>query len=145
VHLELCAPETAVAHFEKALEMVPDAQDIPSIYSFMGQAYKETGGYAKALKAAESGLAWDGARTDLHNLAGFCHFKRGEHEAAIDSFSRAVRLNPASAIDYANLAVNYRETGDIETAVAYFRIALELDPAIEFARENLEKLTGQAP
>ncbi|MBS3754644.1 MAG: YcaO-like family protein [Desulfobacterales bacterium] len=145
VHLELDAPESAVAYFEKAMELDPDAQDIPSIYSFLGQAYKETGAYEKALKAAESGLGWDAARTDLHNLAGFCHFKRGKHEAAIDSFSRVIRLNPASAIDYANLAVNYRETGDIETAIAYFRIALELDPGIDFARQGLEKLTGQAP
>ena len=32
--------------------------------------------------------------------------------------------------------------GDKEEAVRYYRLALELDPNIEFARDNLRKLTG---
>jgi len=30
--------------------------------------------------------------------------------------------------------------GDKEKAVSYYRLALELDPTIDFARDNLEKL-----
>ncbi|MCF8111319.1 MAG: YcaO-like family protein [Desulfobacteraceae bacterium] len=144
-HLESGLHGIASKYFHQALELNPHEQDIPSIYSYLGQAYKETGAYEKALKAAKSGLAYDNERTDLYNLAGFCQFKLKDHEAAIDSFARAVRLNPSSAIDYANLAVNYRETGDTETAAAFFRAALDLDPGLDFARENLEKLTGQSP
>jgi ribosomal protein S12 methylthiotransferase accessory factor len=32
--------------------------------------------------------------------------------------------------------------GDKDQAIAYYRLALELDPTIEFARENLNKLEG---
>ncbi|MFW6011222.1 MAG: YcaO-like family protein [Desulfosalsimonas sp.] len=133
--------EKAAQNFHRALELNPHEQDIPSIYSYLGQTYREAGEYEKALKAAKAGLAFDDERTDLYNLAGFCQFKLKDHEAAIDSFARAVRLNPTSAIDYANLAVNYRETGDTETAAAFFRAALDLDPGLDFARENLERLT----
>ncbi|MCF8094650.1 MAG: YcaO-like family protein [Desulfobacteraceae bacterium] len=143
VLLESGLYEEAARYFKNALELNPHPQDISSIYSFLGQAYKESGAYEKALQAAKSGLAYDDERTDLHNLAGFCHYKLKEHEAAIDSFARVVKLNPSSAIDYANLGVNYRETGDIDTAVAYFKLAVELDPSMDVARQNLEKLTGQ--
>ncbi len=144
VNLESGACDAAVKYFERALELQPHIQDIPSIYSYLGQAHKEAGAFRKALDAAESGLTYDTDRTDLHNLAGFCHFKLKQHDAAIESFSRAVRLNPSSAIDYANLAVNYRETGDIDSAAACFRLALELDQSIEFARQGLENLTGKS-
>jgi ribosomal protein S12 methylthiotransferase accessory factor len=71
---------------------------------------------------------------------GYCYYKLKEHEKAIDCFRRVLELNPASAIDYANIGSNYREMGDREKAGSYYRLALELDPTIDFARENLEKL-----
>lgn len=143
--LELGDPAEAVSHLEAALERDPHPQDIPTIYSYLGQAFKETGDWGAALENAQKGLAWDEERTDLHNLAGFCHFKQKNHEAAIRHFTRAVRLNPSSAIDYANLAVNYRETGDTESAAACFRAALEIDPSLESARLLLESLTKSGP
>jgi ribosomal protein S12 methylthiotransferase accessory factor len=51
-----------------------------------------------------------------------------------------VELNPASAIDYANLGVNHRRLGNNEEAARYFELALDLDPTIEFARNNLTEL-----
>ncbi len=49
-------------------------------------------------------------------------------------------VDPTSAIDYANIASNYRDMGDKENAIRYYLFALELDPTIDFARENLIKL-----
>ncbi|MBS0013735.1 MAG: YcaO-like family protein, partial [Desulfobacterales bacterium] len=138
--MELGEKRAAIDLFQSALALAPHAQDVPSIYSYMGQALKDAGDYDNALKSAEKGLRWDGERTDLHNLAGFCHFKKKDHEAAVDSFSRVIALNPASGIDHANLAVNYREMGDTETATRFFQIALDLDPSLEFARQHLEGL-----
>jgi len=71
---------------------------------------------------------------------GFCLFKLGEHKKAIDCFKNVLQLNPGSGIDYANIASNYREMGDVEKAIRYYRFALELDPTIDFARENLRRL-----
>jgi len=64
-----------------------------------------------------------------------------EHKMAIRCFEQVIRLNPSSAIDYANIASNYRDMGETDKAIAYYRIALSIDPGIEFARANLEKLT----
>ena len=39
-----------------------------------------------------------------------------------------------------SIGANYREMGQIKNAVRYFELALELDPGIDFARDNIEKL-----
>jgi ribosomal protein S12 methylthiotransferase accessory factor len=139
-HLAAGAAEQALPCFENALERGPAPQDTASIHSYTAVCLKELGAYEKALAAVRQGLGRDAERTDLHNLEGFLNFKLGRHQEAIRSFEQALRLNPGSAIDYANIAVNYRALGDRETAAAYFRKALELDPEIDFAREGLRKV-----
>ena len=142
-HLERNDPQTALAHFAQALELSPTHQDIPSIYSYMGVCHKELGDYDRALAILAKGEALDPERTDIYNLMGFCHFMRKEHEAAIHNFEKVIALDPSSAIDYANIASNYRDMGKKDEAVRYYRLALELDPSIDFARDNLERLTGE--
>jgi ribosomal protein S12 methylthiotransferase accessory factor len=71
---------------------------------------------------------------------GFCHFKLKEHEKAIECFRQVLRLDPSSAIDYANIASNYREMGEKNLAIRFYELALELDPSIQFARDNLLQL-----
>jgi ribosomal protein S12 methylthiotransferase accessory factor len=51
-----------------------------------------------------------------------------------------VALDPGSAIDYANIASNYRDLGKTDEAIHYYELALSLDPSIDFARDNLAKL-----
>jgi len=138
--LALGEPETALARFQEALDRDPHAQDLPSIYSYMGVCHKELEQYDTALAVLEKGAAIDPDRTDIHNLIGFCHFKKKAHKQAIAAFEKVIRLNPASAIDYANIATNYRELGDREKAIEYYRIALRIDPAMDFAREQLNNL-----
>ncbi len=141
-HLDRNDPHKALSHLDRALELSPTSQDIPSIYSYMGICHKELGDYEKALSVLAKGESLDPERTDIYNLKGFCHFMRKEHEAAIQNFEKVIELDPGSAIDYANIASNYRDMGKKADAVRYYRLALELDPSIAFARDNLERLTG---
>jgi ribosomal protein S12 methylthiotransferase accessory factor len=73
---------------------------------------------------------------------GFCHFKLKEHERAIEDFKKVIELDPSSAIDYANIASNYRQMGEKQKAIRYYQMALTLDDSIQFAREHLQELTG---
>ena len=52
------------------------------------------------------------------------------------------RQDPGSATDYANIASNYRDLDRPADAIRYYRMALEIDPGIAFARDNLARLTG---
>ncbi len=143
-YLEMGETERALHCLERALDLDPASQDVPSIYSFMGVCLKDLERYREALSVLDQGLRHDAERTDLYNLKGFCHFKLKEHEEAIDSFKAVLRLNPGSAIDYANIASNYRDMGITQKAVFYYQMALSIDPSITFASDNLEKLLAGA-
>jgi ribosomal protein S12 methylthiotransferase accessory factor len=142
-HIALGDPGTALTYFEEALNLQPNKQDLPSIYSYMGMALKDMGEYRRALSVLKKGEQLDQERTDIYNLMGFCHFKLKEHEAAIKNFKTVIDLDPTSAIDYANIASNYRDMGQPAKAIRYYEMALSLDASIEFARENLAKLKSQ--
>jgi ribosomal protein S12 methylthiotransferase accessory factor len=141
-HLNAGHPEEALPHLHRALELDPVEEDIASIYSYIGVCLKDTGRFREALAALQKGVAVDDERTDLHNLMGFCHFQLKEHEHAIKCFKTVIRLDPGSAIDYANIASNYRDLDRPADAIRYYRMALEIDPGIAFARDNLARLTG---
>ncbi|MFO7753157.1 MAG: YcaO-like family protein [Desulfobacteraceae bacterium] len=132
--------EEALSHLEKAMSLEPSAQDIPSICSYTGVCLKEAGEYERALQVLSKGLEADSERTDIHNLMGFCNFMLKRHEESIRCFKEVIRLDPGSAIDHASIGSNYRELGDVEKAKQYYEIALAIDPGLDFARENLEKL-----
>jgi len=143
-HLKINDPETAYTYFQKSLSDHPTEEDLASIYSYMGVCLKDMEKYESALAVLEKGKAIDNQRTDIFNLMGFCHFKLKQHDQAIDCFKKLLRLNPSSAIDYANIASNYREMGQKEKAIRYYEMALVLDSSIEFARDNLARLKPAA-
>ncbi|MBW1706714.1 MAG: YcaO-like family protein [Deltaproteobacteria bacterium] len=139
-HLSINEPLKALAYLDEAMKLGPKDQDIPSIYSYMGVSLKEMERYREAIETLEKAETYDNERTDVLNLMGFCYFRLKEHEKAIECFRKVLRLNPGSAIDYANIASNYRDMGNREQALHYYKFALELDPTIDFARDNLRML-----
>ena len=141
-HLSIGKYSEAVKFFEESLALEPTQEDIASIYSYMGVALKEIGEFRRALEVLEQAEQIDSDRTDVYNLMGYCYFKLKEYEKAIACFEKVLLINPTSAIDYANIGSNYRELGNVDAAIHYYRIALELDPTIEFAKTNLERLLG---
>lgn len=140
LYLNLENHDRALGHFEKSMTLNPKEQDIPSICSYTGVCLKDMERYDEALSILEIGAALDNEREDIFNLMGFCHFKLKNHEKAIDCFKKVIALNPSSAIDYANIASNYRDMGERDKAVSYYTLALSLDSSLDFARDNLEKL-----
>lgn len=138
--LSMQNPGAGRAYMKEALSLDPKEEDIPSIYVYMGLCLKEQERFREAIPLLEKAGAGDPGRTDVFNLLGYCYFKLKEHEMAIECFREVLKLNPSSAIDYANIASNYRDMGKPQEAASYYRLALELDPGIDFARDNLDKL-----
>lgn len=139
-HLALNDPVAALASFRQAIELNPPLQDIPSIYSYMGVCLKNMGHYKEAIDVLKRGELYDNERTDIYNLMGFCHFMLKEYELAIENFKKVIKIDPGSGIDYANIASNYRDMGENEKAIYYYKVALEIDPSIEFAKTALNRL-----
>jgi len=141
-HLARNDPSQGLGCLEAALNLGPNEEDRVSIYTYMAACLKDLNRYEEAIQVLEKAALVDNERTEVYNLLGFCHFKLKAHEKAIEAFQRVLELNPGSAIDYANIASNYRDMGDRDKAAHYYKLALELDESIDFARENLRKLEG---
>ncbi len=135
-------PEKALLQFKQALTLNPEQEDLPYIYSYMGNCYKDLENYDEALVILQKGLQVDEERPDIYNMMGVCYFKQEAYAEAVKSFERAVELNPSSAMDYANLGVNHRRLGNKDKAVHFFTLALSLDPDIEFAQQQLAELVS---
>lgn len=142
IYLNLGDYHNAITYLEKALDLNPPAEDLASVCTYLGICYKEMEQYLNAEKVLERGYAIDPERTDTLNLLGFCHFKMGNHEQAITCFEKLIALDPSSAIDYANIASNYRAMGKRAKAIKYYQLALTIDSNIEFAKEHLAQLVG---
>jgi ribosomal protein S12 methylthiotransferase accessory factor len=89
------------------------------------------------LKKADS---IDSFRTDVLNLLGVCYYKSNQFHAAIDCFERLLAIDPGSAMDHANMGVNYKALGDNGKARQCLEKAVSLDPGISFAWEHLLQL-----
>ncbi|RUM33115.1 MAG: hypothetical protein DSY58_09470 [Desulfobulbus sp.] len=137
--------EEALACFERTLVLSPNAEDLPYVYSYTGSCLRDLKRYDIAVPILEKGLLLDPDRPDIHNILGVCHFKKERYAEAADHFKQAVSLNPVSAIDYANLAINLQRLGREDEAIENYQIALSLDSSITFALKNLNTLlAGQA-
>jgi ribosomal protein S12 methylthiotransferase accessory factor len=130
----------ALDHLERSLTKNPREEDLPYIYSYMGSCLRDFGRYQEAVSILENGLACDQERPDIHNSLGVCFFKLDRFDRAVHHFQQAVQLNPASAIDFANLALNQEKLGLIQEAISNYQIALSQEPDIEFAQKGLADL-----
>ena len=133
----------ALTHFDRALTLDPEEEDIPYLYSYKGCCLRDLARFEEAIAALEAGRQHDDERPDIHNMLGVCHFKGQRFAEAAQHFQRAVELNPVSAIDYANLAINLQHLGRTDEAMHNYQVALSMDPGIEFARKGLAELLLQ--
>ncbi|MEJ2158449.1 MAG: YcaO-like family protein [Desulfobacteraceae bacterium] len=140
IYLDRGNHQDALDYFSKALAFEPPAEDLASVYTYMGLCYKELSQFDKAKTVLNKGHRTDPERTDTLNLLGFSHFKLGDHEQAIACFKKLIALDPSSAIDYANIAANYRAMGKKAKAIEFYQLALALDESIDFAKEHLAQL-----
>jgi ribosomal protein S12 methylthiotransferase accessory factor len=138
------AVDAALHCFDAALGLQPQVEDLPYLYSYKGCCLRDLEQYDEAIAALKQGLDCDEERPDIYNTLGVCCYKTGRFAEAADHFRRAVVLNPASAIDYANLALNLERLGDREQAIVNYEIALSQDTSIAFAAERLAGLLAAA-
>ena len=140
--LNLELPGEALAELQEALRLGPPASDEASVHTQIGVALKDLGRYPEAKESLVKAAGFPEPHQEVFNLLGFCHFKLEEYEQAVEAFSRAIEIEPGEGINYANLAVNLERLGNTEEAAAMYRNALEMDPGLDFARQNLARLEG---
>ena len=64
----------------------------------------------------------------LYNNSGFSYAELGEHEKAIEDYSKAIELNPKNAAVYNNRGISYRKLEEYKKAIEDYSKAIELEP-----------------
>jgi len=136
-------PGAALELYQQALKQQPDLREIASIYVHIASCLKDLGEFPQALNALGEAEQYNADLKEIYNLRGFCHYQLQQHHEAIAAFERAIEIDPGSAIDYANIGSNLRELGLKQEAIRLYRMALELDPDINFAKENISRLEAE--
>lgn len=60
-----------------------------------------------------------------HNGVGFCYYRQGQFDKAIQEFQAALKLNPYNSDAYNNLGSLYADKGMVDEAISLFKAALE--------------------
>jgi ribosomal protein S12 methylthiotransferase accessory factor len=136
-------PQRALPYLQEALSRGPSSEDHFHVLFYIAHTYKELEDFTNALAFCAEAEGFQPNNYELWNLKGFCHFKQRNHDQAIACFEKAIEIDPKSGIDYANIGSNLRDKGDAQGAVAMYRKALSLDPTLDFARDNLKRLSEQ--
>ncbi len=129
--------DTAIKCYERALELSPPEEDKIAIVSHLADAYFKKEEYEKVLSLVEMALEID-ELPELYNILGRAYYRLGDYMKAMEAFSRAIDLNPASAIDYANIGYCLKAINYLPVAQIYFKKALEIDPELIMAKRGLE-------
>jgi Tfp pilus assembly protein PilF len=78
------------------------------------------------------------AQNDVaHNNLGNTLADRGQADAAISHYRKALEIKPYDAVSHYNLGTVLKGTGQVDAAIAHFRKALEIKPDYAEAHNNL--------
>jgi Flp pilus assembly protein TadD len=109
---------------------------LAQLYDRMGQEKQSCDLFAQSVTGTS---ATPGALVNL----GTCQATRGDIDAAMKSWTEALRRNPALEAARINLAVAQYQSGKTEDARASLQTALRFDPFSKRARDLLESLPKQ--
>ena len=129
--------DEALMAYEKALRLEPPIEDAVAILTHISELHLRSENYSRAVETALKALELK-PLAEVYNLLGRAYYKLGDYYKAMDAFLQATELNPASAIDYANIGYCLKALNQLGAAVIYFRKALVLDPDLTMAKRGLE-------
>jgi tetratricopeptide (TPR) repeat protein len=133
--------KTALTHFDRALELVPNHAEVSALVG-RGQSLLGLNRDADAIAAFEAAIAADPTQTDLVRRVEVLRFRgveqglnrarnaarAGRLDEATQAYTAAIASSPDSPFLYRELAGVEKQKGDAVAALEHFRKAIELDP-----------------
>jgi len=116
-----------------------------ALFNNLAAAHERRGDLQEAAVNAERGAHEDSGIPQVHKNIGDYYYRASQYEEALESYQRAVKLNPSLGEDVflklGNIRLRRRET---EEAIRCWERALELDPGNAIIRTNLNAVRGAA-
>ncbi len=138
LEFELGDIEAAVRDLTRVIELDPAMADA---WINRASAFCQLGRSAEAMHDVTAGLVLQPDSAHLHCLRGSLLLGSGSLEAAEEALRNAVRLDPALAGAWANLAAVAHARGDTQSALDCLDRALEIEPDPDF-QHNRELLAA---
>jgi len=73
----------------------------------------------------------------LHNICGAAHAGLGNFAAAIESYKKAIKINPNFAECYSNMGNALKDKGELDTAIESYKKAIKVNPNFAEAYNNM--------
>ena len=141
--------DQATACIQRVIELIEDPEQQAACFLALGQVQEKKDDYRAAAKRYLSGIALKprGRSTAyfLCNNLGFCLNEMGEHEAAVPYLEKALKIDPARANAYKNLALSHQGTGNLRRAAELFIGATRSNAADQRSLHHLESLIEANP
>lgn len=116
--------DKAIVAYNEYLEMQP--ADKIAIYN-RGRAYEELGEYDEALKDFKKVIKMDPNNVNAHLSYGKYYFRDKDYENAAFQFEKAFKINTSSTRSATLLARALHKAGEVQKAMEYYDIAINID------------------
>jgi tetratricopeptide (TPR) repeat protein len=123
---------------------LPQMENDPEIWNYLGLAYSNKGDFAKAISALEYSLSIDNEFSYAYRSIATVYlsrfFKAKNKEDLLTSigyFEKAISLEPEFAAAYNSLGVAYKENNQADQALRCWEKAYELRPDVGYPLINL--------
>lgn len=133
----------ASARASKRQDKAENPRILPETHYAAGRVFEQQGSPEKAAEQYRKAIAVNHNYTAAYARLGLMLSIAGEHEQAIEAFSKAVELKPGSAILQNNLGFEYLYVENWDLAEQHLRQATKLDPRLPQAHINLGILLGR--
>src|SRR5262249_53212668 len=133
--------DRAIADFSEAIRLNPRSKDT---YLARGDSYKDKHDHDRAI--ADYGEAIRLDPNDWHaygSRALILHYDKKDYEGAIAHLNEALRIQPRDATYLSVRGTSYEQRGEIDKALADFRSALAIDPALTPATEGVQRIENR--
>jgi tetratricopeptide (TPR) repeat protein len=105
-------------------------------YFIKGFVFKESGDTSNAISSFQTCVEQEPENYDAYIQLGLLYGAR-HNKLATQYYSSALRLNPASTEALYNRGLFYQDHGDLDKAVADYKMILQIDPAFKDAHYNM--------
>lgn len=131
---------SAISNFEKCMEL--DGDD-PLAMSYIGECYEQLGKLDRAKTYYQKSLELAPMLPDAWLGLGIVEDLEGKTREGIVLIEKAAELDPENASIYHVLAGAYEKLEDLENALHYYQLALDLEPADDDCLLNYIELLAE--
>jgi tetratricopeptide (TPR) repeat protein len=126
----------AISEFQKVLAIDPT---YAAAHNYLGKAYELLGNDTEAISAYQSALANLQYETPQypHWSIAMIYLKQKQYQKGVDSLLQVRKLEPANPVVLYKIGETYREMGDLDNALLFFKESVSVIPNDHLAHYQL--------